>query len=137
MLTKNPATRWVFVLPQKRCSMPKTLLLDRTAWDLVLDASGNIALASDPYAIAQNVASAVRTFLGECWYDTSLGIPYWQQILGQYPALSLVKKKIEEQALQVPGVAEVKTVIVDLAERGLTGQIQIIDTQGLEAGVTF
>lgn len=115
----------------------KTLLLDQIAWDLVLDAKGSIALASDPYAIAQNVASAVQTFLGECWYDTSLGVPYWQQILGQYPALSLVKKKIEEQALKVPGVAEVKTVIVDFVDRGITGQIQIIDDQGREQGVAF
>ena len=114
-----------------------TLLLDQVAWDLVLDANNNIAMAADPYAIAQNVASAVRTFMGECWYDTSLGVPYWQQILGQYPALSLVKTKIEEQALKVPGVAEVQTIVVDFVERAVTGQIQIIDTQGRELGVAF
>lgn len=117
--------------------MPNTLLLDQKAWDLVLDASGNIALAGEPYAIAQDVASAVRTFVGECWYDTTQGLPYWQQILGQYPAASLIKKKIENAALTVPKVAKVKSVLISLDGRGLTGQIQIIDTDGVESGVTF
>ena len=39
-----------------------TLLLDLTNWDLLVDASGNIAVASDPYSVAQDVASAVRVF---------------------------------------------------------------------------
>ncbi|AJJ19826.1 hypothetical protein [Yersinia intermedia] len=56
--------------------MQNTLLLDRTAWDLVLDANGDIAMASLPYSIAQDVASAIKTFIGECWYDTSQGVPY-------------------------------------------------------------
>ncbi|KSW22629.1 MULTISPECIES: hypothetical protein [unclassified Pseudomonas] len=117
--------------------MASTLLLDRSAWDLVLDGEGNVALATEPYAIAQDVASAVRTFLGECWYDTTQGLPYWQQILGKYPPVSLIKKKIEMAALTVPKVAEVKTIAVSFTERGLTGQIQIIDTDGQEAGVSF
>ena len=47
-----------------------TLLLDRTTWDLCLDANGNIAMATGPYAIAQDVASAVRL-----WHDTTKGVP--------------------------------------------------------------
>jgi len=62
----------------------KTLLLDRTVWDLVLDSNGDIALASPPYALEQDVASAVRLFLGELWYDTTKGIPYLKKFLGNY-----------------------------------------------------
>jgi hypothetical protein len=115
----------------------KTLLLDRTAWDLVLDANGNIALADNPYAIAQNVASAVRTFIGECWYDSSQGLPYWQNILGQYPPISFVKQKIVEAAMTVPEVAEVQVILIDFVGRKLTGQIQVIDIYGQTNGVTF
>lgn len=32
--------------------MQKTMLLDQTAWDLVLDANADIAYATDPYSIA-------------------------------------------------------------------------------------
>ena len=71
-----------------------SLLLDQAQWDIVLDVNGNIALASAPYSIAQDVASAVRTFVGECWYDNSLGLPYWQNILGKFPPLQFVDQKI-------------------------------------------
>jgi hypothetical protein len=60
----------------------RSLLLSRPAWDLVLDASGNIAVASAPYAIAQDAASAIRLFAGEHWYDTAQGIPCFSQVLG-------------------------------------------------------
>ena len=117
--------------------MAKTLLLDQSAWDLVLDASGSIALASEPYATAQDVASAVRTFEGECWYDTTRGMPYWQSILGKLPPSSLVKRRAEIEALRIPRVADVRTVITALQDRDLLGQIQFTDTDGTELGATF
>jgi len=114
-----------------------TLLLDQTAWDLVLDAQGNIALAGAPYSIAQDVASAVRTFLGECWYDTSQGLPYFQQVFGKYPPLSYVKQLITQAALSVPNVTQVKVVFTSLKKRTLSGQIQLIDSDGQQLGVKF
>lgn len=117
--------------------MHKTLLLDRTAWDLVLDASGNIACATEPYSIAQDVASAVRTFIGECWYDTSLGVPYWQQILGQWPPMIQVKSCIEEAAKTVSGVADAKCDFLKFEDRQLTGRILITDTAGNQSPVSF
>lgn len=106
----------------------KTLLLDQTTWDLCLDASRNIAVASDPYSIAQDVACAVRAFLGEVWYDTTLGVPYFQQILGQRPPLSLITSQIEAVALTVPGVATAVCVITAFTDRVVTGQIQLTGT---------
>lgn len=115
----------------------KTLLLDRTAWDLVLDSNGDIALTDEPYAIAQDVASAVRTFLGECWYNTTLGIPYWNNILGELPPTEWVKQQLVTVALTVPNVAEAQVVFANFVGRELTGQIQIIDINGQASGVTF
>lgn len=115
----------------------KTLLLDRTAWDLVLDAGGNIAAADAPYSIAQDVASAVKTFTGDCWYDNSVGIPYFDQVLGQFPALQFVQSLLQDEALTVPNVAKAQVVGLDIVNRKLTGQIQVIDTDGVESGVSF
>jgi len=117
--------------------MPNTLLLDQDAWDLVLDASGNIALAGEPYAIAQDVASAVRTFASECWYDTTLGLPYFQKVLGYMPPPSFLRQKIIDAAMTITNVVSVEVVFVTLEGRALTGQIKIIDTTGTESGVTF
>ena len=114
-----------------------TLLLDQTVWDLVLDVNGNIALAGAPYSVAQDVASATRTFLGECWYDTSLGIPYWQQILGEFPPLQYVAEQIQDAALTVPNVVAAKVTFTSFKNRSLAGQIQIIDTDGAANNVAF
>ncbi len=114
-----------------------TLLLDQTAWDLVLDTSGNIALAGAPYSVAQDVASAVRTFLGECWYDTSQGMPYWQQIMGQYPPLSFVRQKIIDVAMTVPNVKSATVVFTSFTGRLLDGQIQVIDSDGNTNNIGF
>ncbi len=115
----------------------KTLLLDQSEWDLVLDINGNIALADAPYAVAQDAASAVRVFAGELWYDTSSGIPYFQNILGQRPNLQYLKSQIEAAALKVPTVVQARCLFATFADRTLTGQIQIIDATGVANNVSF
>ena len=114
-----------------------TLLLDQSAWDLVLDVNGNIALASAPYSIAQDVASALRTFLGECWYNTELGLPYWQQILGDYPPLQFIKQQMVTQALTIHNVSSAEVNFESFTDRILSGQMQIIDTDGATNNVAF
>lgn len=114
-----------------------TLALDQDAWDLVLDISGNWALASAPYSIAQDVASAIKTFLGECWYDISLGLPYWRDIFGKYPPLSFVKQQMINAALTVPNVVTVVVIFDKVENRQLSGQVQITDTDGNQTQVGF
>lgn len=108
----------------------KTLLLDRTSWDLCLDANGNIAVASEPYAIAQDAASACRLFKGEAWYNTAKGIPYFGQILGYAPTPLLVKTFLQTAAQSVPGALSVTVFLSDLTARSLSGQVQITTSTG-------
>lgn len=114
-----------------------TLLLDQDAWDLVLDINGNIALAEVPYSIAQDVASATRTFLGECWYDNDLGVPYWQQILGELPPLQYVSQQYVTQALTIPNVVSAQVQFNSFEDRVLSGQILVVDTDGTTNTVSF
>ncbi|KVN25641.1 hypothetical protein WJ63_16050 [Burkholderia pyrrocinia] len=111
--------------------MATTLLLDTQTWDLVTDAYGNIAVAAEPYAIAQDVASAARTFRGECWYDTSVGVPYWQDILGKRPPLPLIKKDIVTEARRVYGVQAAQCFITSMKDRVVTGQVQVATAAGV------
>lgn len=117
--------------------MPKTLLLDTDEWDLVLDANGDIALAGEPYAISQDVASAIRTFKKDCWYDQRKGMPYWQQILGRYPPMALVRAAIVKEAMGEPKVAQVAVRRLGIDGRLLTGDVLVVDTDGRENGVAF
>jgi hypothetical protein len=102
---------------------------------LTIDASANIAVATEPYAVAQDVASACRTFLGEPWYSKNLGIPYFQQILGKLPPASLVKALEEATALTVPGVVSATCLLTALARRALGGQIKLMLDDGTVAVV--
>lgn len=115
----------------------KTLLLDNTTWDLVLDLNGNIALADDPYATAQDAASAIKTFLGEVWYDTSQGVPYFTQILNQFPSLQTVRAALIAAAMTVPGVTSAKCFFSAFENRRLSGQIQIVSASGVTAIIGF
>jgi hypothetical protein len=117
--------------------MADSLLLNPETWDLLIDSEGDIALVSDPYSLAQDVASAIKTFLSECWYDTSLGVPYFEEILGQFPPMSLVKKRIEEAALSVTGVISAKCIITEFTKRNLSGYVQFIDATGQINNVNF
>lgn len=114
-----------------------TLLLDTERWDIVLDAAGNIAVATEPYSLAQDAASAIRLFRGEAWYDTAQGVPYFQQILGQYPPIQVMKKAFETAALTVPGVVSATCYITGLENRQITGQVQVTDAAGTVTAAGF
>jgi hypothetical protein len=114
-----------------------TLLLDQSAWDLVLDSSGNIALATPPYAIAQDVSCAIRLFLGELWYDTTQGIPYWGDVLGQLPPAGLLTQLIQNAALTVPGVVTAICTIQSFNDREVMGQVEFVDENSVTSVVTI
>jgi hypothetical protein len=105
--------------------MASTLLLDRTPWDLVLDAEGNIAVASEPYSLAQDAASAIKTYRGEVFWDTSVGVPWLTAIFGKNPSISQLKGYFVAAALTVPGVASAQCFITAVTRRTVSGQIQV------------
>lgn len=102
----------------------RTLLLGQNTWDLTLDASANIAVAEEPYAFAQDAASACRTFLGEVWHDSSLGIPYLQQILGKRPSAQFVRAQLEAATLTVPDTTSAAAFLTSFVNRKLSTQVQ-------------
>lgn len=105
--------------------MAQTLLLDTVAWDLVLDANGNIAVASEPYALAQDAASAIRTFLGEVYYDTTIGVDYLNNF-GKLASLTLLKAQMQDQAAAAnPDIASAIVFIASTDGRVLSGQVQV------------
>ena len=106
----------------------QTFLLDIDTWDLVVDASGNWAVASDPYSQAQDAASMIRLFQGELYYDNTKGVPYWTLILGKLPPAQLLKAYFNDAALVVPGVTAARTFLTGITRRLLTGQVQITNT---------
>lgn len=108
----------------------QTLLLDLDNWDLCLDAAGDLAVAANPYSIAQDVASAVRLFVGELYYDAAKGIPYFDKLLRPNVPLGLIKYYVEQAAKTVPEVVSATCLISGESNRTLTGQVQVTDVNG-------
>ena len=119
--------------------MATTILLDTATWDYTVDAAGNWALASEPYSRAQDVASAIRLFKGELWYDRTQGVPYKTQILGQSPPLTVFQEYMIQAALTVPGVVSAVCIVTkyDFATREVEGQVQFKDVDGNTGSVSL
>ena len=114
-----------------------SLLLDTNTWDLCLDASGNIALASDPYATVQDVACALKLSQGELWYDKTKGVPYFASVLGQDPQLQLLKSYFLTAANSVPSVVNAACFITNIQNRAVEGQVQVTTQSGVTLGVSI
>lgn len=117
-----------------------SLLLNDATWDLSLDSSSNIAVIADPDALAQDAACAIRTFLGEYYWDTTIGVPYLTQILGVNPPppLALLKELLVDAALTVPNVASAQVFISSFSDRGISGQVQVVSsTAGQVSAANF
>lgn len=116
-----------------------TILLSPTTWDLLLNSDGNIAMASNPYSIAQDVASAIKLFLGELYYNTGKGVPYFDRIFSQSPnsAVAIMAAQSEQAALTVPEVVSAKCTQLYYDNRTLSGVLEVIDTTGTSHNVKF
>lgn len=113
-----------------------TLLLRPDDWDLTVDVNGNIAVASEPYSLAQDVASACRLFSGDLYLDVSQGVPYWQ-ILGKLPPLQFIKNAYVTAALTVPGIVAAQCFITSITDRVVRGQVQATDKNGVITTTRF
>lgn len=103
----------------------------------MLDGNGNLAVTDNPYAVAQDVACACSTFLGECWYDDTLGIPYYSRILGHWPGTQLINVKMQQEALKLPYVLSAVCTAVSNGERAITGVITLTDSNNEQSTVTL
>ena len=108
-----------------------TLFLMPNSWDLTLDASGNIAVASSTYQQAQDIASECRVFVKDMYFSQSEGIPYLEDILGKglYP-LALYRRHLQERALLVPGVTAANIKLALPSDRTLVGSIEFTNNKG-------
>ena len=106
-------------------------------WDLQVDGNKNIAVNTGSLALAQDVASVIQTFQGEVYYDTTQGLPYLSDVMGQPYAPSLLKPALNAAALTVPGVLAAKATISTFANRRASGVIDITDATGEALGIYF
>jgi len=117
--------------------MASTLLLNPQSWDLLVDGSRNIAVAAQPYSLAQDAGSAIKLFQGEDYYNTTRGVPYWSQILGHWPTLRVMKSLWVTAAETVPDVISAECFISDFIDRRIIGQVQVEGPDGTTASLAL
>jgi hypothetical protein len=75
-------------------------------------------------------------FLGELWFDTTQGIPYFQLILGKLPPAQIVRQLYITAAESVTGIASANMFFSSFDKRVLAGQIQATSNDGTTITVT-
>lgn len=121
-------------------------------WDLDLDDQGSLRTFGDAtpsnsaagadqtgpgMRLAQDVATRLRAWRGEVWFDVNQGIDY-VRYLGEAPAVVQLSADYQSEALQVP---ECNTALADLTlatvGRTLTGTLYLTDLTGYAAEVAL
>src|SRR6478752_2230488 len=75
----------------------------------LLVAGGDLVLTSDvdprgAHPVLQDILTRLRTFQGEWFLDTTIGVPYYQTILVKAPDMTAIATALKDQILSTPGV---------------------------------
>ena len=103
------------------------------AYDLYLDASGQLAFHSDTRSIvAQAVATRLRTMVGEWYQAPSIGIDYLGQVLVKNPNVATLQRYFSSQIAAVQGVDTVNSVVCtfNAGTRTLSVNFKVTATDG-------
>ncbi|KQV83229.1 hypothetical protein [Rhizobium sp. Root1220] len=108
------------------------LAIDQATNDLYLTADGNLATVSDAHAVGQHVRQRLSTFSGEWFLDTTVGVPWLDQILGRAYDPALAESLVKAEILDTDGVTEITSFSVGF-DRNTRGLI----IRSVEAGTIF
>lgn len=115
-------------------------LLSTDPLDVLLDADGDWAFDENwdtPFAcggvgIAQLIRTAIRLFLGEWFLDLDEGTPWFQELLGEKYDEQLMRKRLAERILGVPGTNTITSLVIeyDAPTRGVSVQYAVLTDFG-------
>lgn len=109
-----------------------------TDWDLTLDGNGEILVIEGPAAVAMDVACACQVFLGECYYDNTLGIPYQSNILGKSFSGAYLAQKLQNEAKKITAVDQALAIVtIDRATRRVNATIRVTTNDGEDIEVNL
>lgn len=106
------------------------------AWDLVLDANGNLSILKGTAAICQNVCNEARLFTDDAYFAAERGIPWFSDQLARPVQEAVTISNLRNAALGVPGVERVDAVeleALDRETRVLKGKVTITTEDGNNA----
>ena len=102
--------------------------IDGNIQDIHLGADGGLAMVFDSEAIGQHAKQRTKTFKGEWFLNSDVGVPWLTEILGQGYNPALAEAVIKSVIQKTDGVTEIVTfsVVFDRSVRNLkTSNIEI------------
>lgn len=90
------------------------LAIDPATNDLFLDATGNLATVKDAEAVGQHVRQRLKTFEGEWFLDTTVGVPWIDQIFKKPYDPVIAEAVVKEEVLDTDGVTGIKDFNISL-----------------------
>jgi hypothetical protein len=103
-------------------------------WDLYLEEGVlDLVIAADTEEIDQRLRSALRLFRGEWFLDQSLGVPYFEKILGlKGVSMTIVEQAFRDELKRQPDVLRVDAfeATLDKVTRRLTVEFIAATTDG-------
>jgi len=103
-------------------------------WDLYLEEGVlDLVIAADTEEIDQRLRGALRLFRGEWFLDQSLGVPYFEKILGlKGVSMTIVEQAFRDELKRQPDVLRVDAfeATLDKVTRRLTVEFVAATTDG-------
>lgn len=110
--------------------------------DLMLGEDGDLLLENGDMVMRSDLAQAIRIrilfFSGEWFLDTSVGIPYFEEIFAKQVNAENIAAIYRDEISKVPGVIQVLscTAIIDRQTRHLSVSWRVLADEGEIAAVT-
>lgn len=107
--------------------------------DLLQDTYGDLEFTNNSLTfvegadeVVQRLRQRLRSFLGEWFLNTSLGIPYLQEILKKNPQHGIVDAILKKHILNTPGVIKLLeySYVVDSSARTSTLTFKVLSVDG-------
>lgn len=112
-----------------------TFQLDPITWDYVI-VNNQLVIIDGRAGIAQNLRQRFQFFLGEWFLDTSLGVPWIQEILVKGPLLQVVQELLKNVVLTCPGVLSLNTFVFNFNRQTRKANI-ILSASTIDGFINF
>lgn len=103
-------------------------------WELVIE-NHDLATVSGIDAIEQNLGQRLKTFLGEYFLDSRIGLPYFQEIFKKKFDPIVVDTVIKREIINTDGIIELMQFKLELetVSRELFVDFDVLTTNGVLA----
>ena len=101
-------------------------------WDIDID-NGDLSLTEGREGVQQHWAQRLKTFFGEWFLNTKIGVPYFQHILKKNYNPVIVDSVLKKETIETPGIIRITKFELDIETT--TRELTLIARASSEDGV--